>query len=325
VKIEGTQLHHWPNQIVEVLNKNSVNHWKAVKSTHGSDIHLVLNQTPIIFLRRVAAQSVRSVLGVAKFSALVILEPKTVIPFNSGFWTTGFSSVMRPGALQHNGKVEIFWPNPKSAEIYHSGNPRSDKVCMIIGNHVSFIGGEMYSLRRRCVDDISDLALYGRGWDMSRQNKLKVIFKAFLWTVASVNMPRLKGPKSFMSENPRNLGSVANKLETLSQYKFALVIENTLDYTSEKLYDSLIAGCVPIYVGPEIDKDSLLREIVVTAEPNTASILDAIALARNLDFAKWDADRLDFLSGEFIERHSSDFFLDHLSKELKRATNEVVT
>jgi hypothetical protein len=41
------------------------------------------------------------------------------------------------------------------------------------------------------------------------------------------------------------------KLEVLRQYQFCLAIENCLqeDYVSEKWYDCLVAGCVPIYFG----------------------------------------------------------------------------
>lgn len=48
----------------------------------------------------------------------------------------------------------------------------------------------------------------------------------------------------------------AGKLEVLRQYQFCLAFENSLqsDYVSEKWYDCLVAGCVPIYLGaPNID------------------------------------------------------------------------
>lgn len=46
------------------------------------------------------------------------------------------------------------------------------------------------------------------------------------------------------------------KLEVLRQYQFCLAFENSLqaDYVSEKWYDCLVAGCVPIYLGaPNIE------------------------------------------------------------------------
>jgi hypothetical protein len=48
-------------------------------------------------------------------------------------------------------------------------------------------------------------------------------------------------------------GPCLSKWHTLRQYKFNLVIENSLEdwYISEKLFDSLICGCFPIYHGSE--------------------------------------------------------------------------
>jgi len=46
------------------------------------------------------------------------------------------------------------------------------------------------------------------------------------------------------------------KLETLTGYKFALCFENTIfpGYITEKLFDCLLAGTIPIYLGaPDID------------------------------------------------------------------------
>lgn len=46
---------------------------------------------------------------------------------------------------------------------------------------------------------------------------------------------------------------VADKLATLRRYRYALVIENVRwpGYVTEKVFDALAAGCVPLYMGPE--------------------------------------------------------------------------
>ncbi len=47
------------------------------------------------------------------------------------------------------------------------------------------------------------------------------------------------------------------KLETIAKYKFALAFENAIgpDYVTEKFFDPLIAGSIPIYLGaPNIDE-----------------------------------------------------------------------
>lgn len=46
-----------------------------------------------------------------------------------------------------------------------------------------------------------------------------------------------------------------NKIEVFHQYKFCVCMENSLaeSYVTEKIYDGLVAGCLPIYYGaPDI-------------------------------------------------------------------------
>ncbi len=47
------------------------------------------------------------------------------------------------------------------------------------------------------------------------------------------------------------------KIETIARYRFCLALENSIspDYVTEKIYDPLIAGTVPIYLGaPNVDE-----------------------------------------------------------------------
>ncbi len=59
-------------------------------------------------------------------------------------------------------------------------------------------------------------------------------------------------------DHPCYKGRVDSKIETYHNYKFAVCLENTkgdVDYVSEKIYDCLCAGIVPIYAGaPNVDE-----------------------------------------------------------------------
>lgn len=52
---------------------------------------------------------------------------------------------------------------------------------------------------------------------------------------------------------PAYRGYAASKYQTLSQYRYNLAIENSVEdwYISEKIFDSLLCGCMPIYYGSE--------------------------------------------------------------------------
>jgi hypothetical protein len=55
--------------------------------------------------------------------------------------------------------------------------------------------------------------------------------------------------KNFVSEP-------LDKHEIIKEYRFSLVIENSSTYCSEKLFDAILNGSIPIYVGPR--NESLL-------------------------------------------------------------------
>lgn len=89
--------------------------------------------------------------------------------------------------------------------------------------------------------------LYGMGW-----NKPAPAFDS--WGKLRRSIPSLKaklfGSKSF----PSYRGEVRNKSEILRRSKFAYCYENSRDlsnYITEKIFDSLVCGCVPIYWGAD--------------------------------------------------------------------------
>jgi hypothetical protein len=43
----------------------------------------------------------------------------------------------------------------------------------------------------------------------------------------------------------------------MANFRFALIIENEASYVSEKLLNAIIAGCVPIYCGPNLSEFGL--------------------------------------------------------------------
>jgi len=95
---------------------------------------------------------------------------------------------------------------------------------------------ELYKERLEIIEHFAEkeFDLYGIGW----------------------NTPILGGTKKLhdaVSASYR--GPVQNKIEVLSQYKFTFAFENTISpgYVTEKIFDAMFAGSVPIYFGaPDI-------------------------------------------------------------------------
>lgn len=136
---------------------------------------------------------------------------------------------------------KLYWPQPYlgPVEPYFSQSNRLKKLVVIAGSHnPRFRKPELYSERIRAVAELVNqdaIDLYGRGWDrtFSRHNAWWPY-----WRNRSAIARAYKGP-------------CVSKLEVLSQYNFSLCFENMplQGYITEKIFDCLYAGTVPVYWG----------------------------------------------------------------------------
>lgn len=126
---------------------------------------------------------------------------------------------------------------------------KKNLVCMITANKTSNEENELYSKREEIIRYFEkfhpdEFDLYGIGWDKARLNGLFKIFKRIpaLWSI----LP--------FKKYPSYRGTVDNKKEIMSQYKFAICYENVCGlngYITEKIFDCFFSGTVPIYWGAE--------------------------------------------------------------------------
>ena len=135
-----------------------------------------------------------------------------------------------------------------SGQVLFKTFSQKSKLCALIaGNKAVKHPLELYSKRMEAIlwferNHPEDFDLYGMGWDTYSfdSNFLNKVFKKLrLAALLKVKRPSYRGP-------------VDSKLETLSQYKFSICYENARGipgYITEKIFDSLAAGCVPVYWG----------------------------------------------------------------------------
>ncbi len=128
-------------------------------------------------------------------------------------------------------------------------------LCSIIAsNKISPIKGSNYELRRLVYSKIkeSKLSKYGQFWKFSFDERLisRVgLIKFSLEQRSFFNYFRLF---KYFFLNLRSVSAVSNKHDVLSQSKYHLIIENSNDFITEKVYDALIDGAIPIYVGASL-------------------------------------------------------------------------
>ena len=104
----------------------------------------------------------------------------------------------------------------------------------------------------------------------------------------------------------------------MSVYKYSIVIENSSDYVSEKLFDSLLSGCIPVYVGPDLSLYDLPENLYIQAEPNFVDIKSKMAHAQEQNYEEW-ADNLNvWLKQVNTEKNwSQEFFFQKILTAIK--------
>jgi hypothetical protein len=212
-------------------------------------------------------------------TVLILLEPRAVYPaqYSSNILNL-YSHVLSPGSPRFKDSTGDFipWPyqvspNPlspidESSSLqskvmvnlksglfdFNNWDRRSKFITMINANKVSPSKYENYGLRRVFAHRISKefLSVYGELWISSFSKKILHRLLVILFALKSGQWPRLThvyGNLHWKFDTAK--GPIENKQVVLQSSKFSIVIENDNSYISEKIFDSLINGCIPIYSG----------------------------------------------------------------------------
>ena len=230
---------------------------------------------------------------------LLRFEPRVVWPKNYDAGLLGkFGRIFDIGRTQAPEIESEFWPQfwNQTTDIASGSNSRLDRIVLINSNKVSCNKGELYSLRKKAVHKIDSADLYGVGWNDSIARNYINWLKAIKFTLSHRHIPILATVITFLRV-PRNYhGQIEDKLSKLKQYKYSLVIENSVEVVTEKIFDSFVAGTFPIYVGPDLTYFGIPSNLFISSEPNLTSIEDSIIRAKMVDLEAWRNDLQEWMN-----------------------------
>ncbi|MEY4572997.1 MAG: hypothetical protein RLZ10_2267 [Bacteroidota bacterium] len=222
---------------------------------------------------------------------LVIWEPPINNPrLHSEKYLSNFGHIFVPSKTWAKGREATYfrWPVGPETESRPIQNfsERTNESVMVQSHKFNFRKGENYSLRRRLLFKSllleSPIILYGHGWNKSFQlEAFKVFGKHLISSPFNINLGSFK---YIFDKYPFYLGASQSKQIILENYRFSIVIENHNSYISEKLYDSLNAGCITFYVGPKVEDYGLDKNLVIQIEPNVEEILSTMDKTMTLSF-----------------------------------------
>jgi len=192
---------------------------------------------------------------------------------------------------------------------------KRDKLCTIIsGNKLSKLPNELYTERLKCIKWYNQYApelfdLYGLGWDivkfendsykgklLNRINKKHKVFK--------YNFKVYRGP-------------VERKAVIMSQYKFSICFENVANYNgyiTEKVFDCLFAGTIPIYKGAKNILNYIPQSCFIDYNQfeNIGEMHKYIQSMSETEIQEYQHNILEYLQSEDIQQFSIKCFCDTL-------------
>jgi hypothetical protein len=250
---------------------------------------------------------------------ILLMEPAVVLPINSSRKIReSFGTIIEVGRPEEINRSVLNWPQYWRNLSSEENGRNSEDIVVVAGNKLSFIPGELYSLRRMAAAEIKEIALFGTAWDMKFGIKLKKLVVEALVAIRAGYLPKPKSFRYWFTNTERWRGTSVNKHETLEKYRYSLVIENSAEFLSEKLFDSFFAGCIPVYVGPSLEDFGIPSSLVVTASPDIASIKSGIAQAQSLDYSQWIIELELWLKNENTQlKWSTENFFLNIANRIK--------
>ena len=203
---------------------------------------------------------------------------------------------------------------------YNQWALRDNALVLIAANKVSPTSNSNYRIRRRIARSMnkSELNVYGDLWNDTKLQLIAHRVRIFLFALRTGYIPNiLEVYGSFFTKYPNFIGKPFNKHDINKKYKYSLVIENSTNYCSEKLFDAMINGSIPIYIGPKNNEINLPDNLYLSCNGSISEI-------KNL-LASLTQDQCDgMLNSMKVFLQSDDFLIGWQSEEIYRKIAEKI-
>ena len=158
-----------------------------------------------------------------------------------------------------------------------------NRAVMILSNKFSATKGELYTLRRQTASITSrnkTMDVFGDKWNANLVYKYSNYFRKFFST--PINLLSIESFSLIGKSYSNYLGISSNKVKTSKNYRIIVVIENSSDYISEKLFDAYSSPAIVIYVGADITKYGIPKDAAIQVRANANVINSKIIEIQNL-------------------------------------------
>lgn len=151
-----------------------------------------------------------------------------------------------------------------------------NSLCIVNTNKFSLHPQSNYSFRQQVI--VGALAtgfhvsIVGKGWSLNfgeyAAQQIKATLDAILRaSPVSLKQLRMPLPRSRITGLSIH-GFLDDSKSIMGEHDYALVIENDCARVTEKIFDAVHAGCIPIYMGPELSQAEIPGSAYVRLYPN---------------------------------------------------------
>ena len=336
--VVGSAKYHGDRQLQYVELKNALNALGLEESnTLKSDLVIFVNYSRK-FLKKIKKYRSKRV--------LIRLEPKAVLPVQyKKKIEKSFDLIITPGGQVDAKSKFIGWPykydlNPSMPAASHTSlksvinesiskglfeieqwNKRKNTLVLIAANKVSPTSESNYRIRRNLAKKLNPklLHVYGPLWRASIITLIIHRIKVMVYSIRTGYFPNIKEIYgNLFTKYSGFVNEPVDKHKVIREYKYSLVIENSSEYCSEKIFDAMINGSIPIYVGPRSSNVHLPNNLYLWSSGS----IDELKLLVETFTEKDSADMLKsmknyFLSDEFSKSWQSEKVYEKIAKEIK--------
>ena len=278
--LKENELHEWRRH-AELLN------FEIVKNLKVADLAILKDLNPASFISLLLSR--RKVPKVQFVSEPRIVWPLSYLPLLERFFDLRvFRCRTSSGMPAEKNVATSLWDPNRVLPKEKNSTPRGERMnrAVIVNAHkFSFIQGELYSLRRKCVDSDLPVDLFGELWKNKPRSAFLRALKALILAILTFQKLELDQLPLMINNSSRmNLGgAIDSKIECMEKYKIGLVIENSQELMTEKIWDSWNSGCIPVYVGPPLTEWDIPKDLYIQCSPDLGSIKKGIMMAMHMD------------------------------------------
>ena len=207
----------------------------------------------------------------------------------------------------------------------NSRSKRENAIVILNENKFSFVPGNNYKIRQLAIQKLAKegwkVHVGGKNWTRSvvwqvRRQLESLLFARLSGSAVDLGSLRL-APKNW-SKNITFHGQIPTGFEFMCRFKYALVIENDMNYVSEKLPNAIAAGCIPLFVGANLAIHGIPDDVAIRATPDTDDILKVLGEVSEADCLDVLGAGKEWLSKpETLENFSHDVGLERIVATIK--------